>query len=155
MGKIEKKNLGFLGADYQYKLVSAFVSDSKFFKDIYSVIEQNAFTEVCLRGIVGIMKDYYDKYEIVPSYDMIYIKAGEKLIHNDEDRQYYDETIDKLKRTSCEGREEIENLGLEFFSRASVGQLRTGVVHRLQRILIDTLFSCRLITFPDMPVILL
>lgn len=120
MGKIEKKNLGFLGADYQYKLVSAFVSDSKFFKDIYSVIEQNAFTEVCLRGIVGIMKDYYDKYEIVPSYDMIYIKAGEKLIHNDEDRQYYDETIDKLKRTSCEGREEIENLGLEFFKQQEV-----------------------------------
>ena len=115
MAKIEKRTLGFLGADYQYRLVNSFVEDGKFFKDIYSVIEQNAFTEPCLRGIVGVMKDYYDATGSVPSYDMIVIKVREKLVHNDDDKQYYDETIDKLKRTSCEGRTEIENLGLEFF----------------------------------------
>ena len=120
MAKIEKRTLGFLGADYQYRLVNSFVEDGKFFKDIYSVIEQNAFTEPCLRGIVGVMKDYYDATGSVPSYDMIVIKVREKLVHNDDDKQYYDETIDKLKRTSCEGRTEIENLGLEFFKQQEV-----------------------------------
>lgn len=120
MAKIEKRTLGFLGADYQYRLVSAFVDDPKFFKDIYSVIEQNAFTEPCLRGIVGIMKDYYVANESVPSYGMINIKVREKLVHNDDDMQYYDETLDKLKRTTCEGRQEIENLGLEFFKQQEI-----------------------------------
>lgn len=127
--KLEKQNMGFLGAEYQYRLVSAFIEDAKFFRDIYSVIEQNAFTEQCLRSIVGIMKDYYDKYEVVPSYDMIFIKLGEKVIHNDEDRQYYEETIDKLKRTSCEGRDEIEDLGMEFFKQQEIIRCANEMVH--------------------------
>ena len=117
MAKIEKRTLGFLGADYQYRLVNAFIEDGKFFKDTYSIIEQNAFTEPCLRGIVGVMKDYYNVYGSVPSYGLIEIKLREKVIHNDDDKQYYDETIDKLKHTTCEGRVEIENLGLEFFKQ--------------------------------------
>lgn len=117
MANIEKRTLGFLGADYQYRLVNAFVEDGKFFKDTYSIIEQNAFTEPCLRGIVGVMKDYYNAYGSVPSYEMINIKLREKVIHNDDDKQFYDETLDKLKRTTCEGRLEIENLGLEFFKQ--------------------------------------
>lgn len=117
MANIEKRTLGFLGADYQYRLVNAFIEDGKFFKDTYSVIEQNAFTEPCLRSIVGVMKDYYSAHGSVPSYDLINIKLREKVIHNDDDKQYYDETIDKLKHTTCEGRIEIENLGLEFFKQ--------------------------------------
>lgn len=115
--KIEKKDLGFLGADYQYRLVSAYMSDHKFFNDTCSVIEQNAFTEPCLRSIMGIILDYYHMYESVPSYEMLMIKIGEKLIHNDEDKQYYEETLEKLKRTSIDGREEVENLGLKFFKQ--------------------------------------
>lgn len=120
MANIEKNNMGFLGADYQYKLVSAFVTDGKFFKDIYRIVEQNAFTEPCLKGIVGVMKDYYSRTGNVPSYDLIQIELNAKLVHTEEDKEYYEETIDKLKRTSCEGREEIENLGLEFFKQQEV-----------------------------------
>ena len=120
MAKIEKRTLGFLGADYQYRLVSSFVEDGKFFKDIYSVVEQNAFTEPCLRGIVGVMKDYYDATGSVPSYEMINIKVREKLVHNDDDLQYYNETIEKLRKTTCEGRGQIEELGLEFFKQQEI-----------------------------------
>ena len=120
MATVTKQNLGFLGADYQYKLVGAFMQDHKYFKDIYCIIEPNAFTETYLRGIVGIMKDYYEEYESVPSFDMVSIKIGEKLIHNDEDKMYYDETIEKLKSITCEGREEIESLGMKFFRQQEV-----------------------------------
>lgn len=120
MNKIQKDNLGFLGVDYQYKLVSAFVQDKKYFEDLYNIIEPNAFTESCLRGIVGVMKDYYDKSGNVPSYDTISFSVRNKLVNTEEDREYYDETIDKLKTISCEAREEIESLGMKFFKQQGV-----------------------------------
>ena len=34
MAKVVKNNLGYLGADFQYRLVSAFVENPNFFKDL-------------------------------------------------------------------------------------------------------------------------
>lgn len=120
MDRIKKDNLGFLGADYQYKLVSAFIHDKKYFEDIYSIIEPNAFTEPCLRGIVGVMKDYYDNNNSVPSFDTILIGVRNKLVNTESDKDYYDEIIDALKSISCEARDEIESLGMKFFKQQGV-----------------------------------
>ena len=57
MNKIVKNSLGFLGVDFQYKLISSFMYDSNFFKDLDSIIDQNMFTETYLKTIVGVMKD--------------------------------------------------------------------------------------------------
>ena len=114
MGKINKSNLGYLGEDFQYKLISAFIDDSGFFRDFYSIIDPNMFTETYLRTIVGVMKDYYYRRESVPNYETILILLREKA-HNEEDVQYFEESINKLKKTSSAGREEIEDLAEKFF----------------------------------------
>ena len=67
MTKIQKDTLGYLGVDYQYRLINAFVSDHNYFKDNFSIIDHNKFTDHYLKAIVGVMKDYYNKTEIVPS----------------------------------------------------------------------------------------
>lgn len=120
MAKILKNNFGYLGADYQYKLVSAFIDDHKYFKMLYPIIDQNAFTEPCLRGVVGVMKDYYQEYEICPSYDIILFEVRQKLVRTEDDEQYYDETLERLKKTSTEGRESVTDLGFRFFKQQSI-----------------------------------
>ena len=42
---VSRSNLGYLGSDYQYKLVSTFVNDPSFFVDLVTIIDQNTFTE--------------------------------------------------------------------------------------------------------------
>ena len=37
--------LGFLGEDFQYKVVHEFVEDKEFFKDLQEIINQNLFTD--------------------------------------------------------------------------------------------------------------
>ena len=74
---VSRSNLGYLGTEYQYKLVSSFINDPSFFVDLVSIIDQNTFTEQYLKKIVGIMKNYYDKYGSVPRYDMILMKMQE------------------------------------------------------------------------------
>ena len=95
MGKLAKNTLGYLGADFQYRLVNAFVENPNFFKDLYSIIDQNMFTEQYLRLIVAIMKEYCDKHNSVPSYEIISMKLNEKA-NSELDKQYYDETSQSM-----------------------------------------------------------
>lgn len=116
MAKAVKRTLGYLGVDFQYRLVNAFLERPKFFKDLYSIIDQNMFTETYLKTIVGIMKEYYGKYESVPSYDMLKIKINE-MAFNDDDAQFYTETLEKLKETTTEGIDEVEDMAEKFFKQ--------------------------------------
>ena len=76
--KIDKTNLGYLGVEYQYKLVKYFIEDEGFFDGIVNIVDPNAFTEPALRNFVGIIKDKYLSNNIVPSYEMIGIIVKSK-----------------------------------------------------------------------------
>ena len=75
---VAKNNLGYLGIDFQYRLINAFFENPSFFKDMYPIVNQNMFTEVYLRMVVGIMKEYYAKYESTVTYDILSFKIREK-----------------------------------------------------------------------------
>ena len=38
---VNKVNLGYLGTPYQYRLVSSFVNDPRFFVELINIIDQN------------------------------------------------------------------------------------------------------------------
>ena len=59
-----RDNLGYLGPEFQYKLVRAFMDDHKFFVGINNIIDQNMFTESALRTYVGVLKEYYEVQQI-------------------------------------------------------------------------------------------
>lgn len=113
---VAKNNLGYLGIDFQYRLINAFFENPSFFKDMYPIVNQNMFTEVYLRMVVGIMKEYYAKYESTVTYDILSFKLREKAVSED-DIQLFDEVVDKLKNTTTEGIEEIEDLAEKFFKQ--------------------------------------
>lgn len=112
--KISKSNLGYLGVDFQYRLISAFFEEPSFFKDMYQIIDQNMFTESYLKTVVGVMKEYYAKYESTASYDILMFKLKEKA-NTENDVQCFTEVVEKLKNTSTEGIQEIESLAQKFF----------------------------------------
>ena len=119
MSKINKNNLEYLGVDFQYRLIKAFIEDKGFFRDFNHVIDQNMFTETYLRTIVGIMKEYFIKQESVPDYGIIEMKIREKIIDEDE-LQYYKEALDKIRKSSSEGRDEIEDMAEKFFFQQNI-----------------------------------
>ena len=82
MEKINKDNLGYLGLDFQYKLVKMFIEEPKYFERLESIVDQNMFTDNSLRNIVRIMKDMRSEYNTVPDYSNIYIELGAKNSDN-------------------------------------------------------------------------
>lgn len=117
--KESRNNLGYLGVEFQYRLVNAFFTQQGFFADLNNIIDQNMFTEQYLRGIVAIMKEYFGKYNSMPSYDMVSIKINEKSMSSD-DRQFYVETIDKIKNVHSDGHSEIEDMAERFFKQQNL-----------------------------------
>lgn len=116
MAKIQKDSLGYLGVDFQYKLIKIFIEEPDYFIDFSGIINQNAFTESYLRTIVGVIKDYYAEYDSVPKYDILLIKLKEKAATED-DIQYFEEAVAKIKRASIDGLEEVGNIAERFFKQ--------------------------------------
>lgn len=115
----ERKNLGFLGEDFQFKLVHTFFDDKNFFKDLHSIVDQNMFTNPQLKTVVGVLKEYYETEEIVPSYTMMKIALNNKA-KSDIEREIYSCIIDKIKDTSTEGVEMIRDLADKFFKQQNI-----------------------------------
>jgi hypothetical protein len=98
----DKTDLGFLGEEFQYKLIHELMDDKELFMDLSSIINQNMFTDPNLKVYVGLMKEYYNKHDVVPSYDIMRIQLLDKA-HNDIEREYYTAIVKKLIETPSDG----------------------------------------------------
>ena len=119
MIKNDRQNLGYLGEDFQYKLIHTFMEDKEFFKDLNVIIDQNMFTNPALKVFVGVMKDYYEREEAVPSYQMMGIALNERS-HNEIDRETYKAIIKKIQDTPSDGVEYIRDLATKFFKQQNI-----------------------------------
>jgi replicative DNA helicase len=123
----QNNKLGFLGEDFQCKLVHAFVEDKEFFKDLCDIVDQNLFTDPNLKTFVGVMREYYKKKQSVPSYDTIKILLTEKS-HNQTEKEFYDEFVEKIHKISNEDSEYIKELAEKFFKQQNMIRVANEII---------------------------
>lgn len=128
---IDKSTLGYLGADFQYKLVKCFIEEPGFFSGIYSVVEQNSFTEPLLRKVVGALKDYYSATSVVPSYETIATVLKQKARMENE-LEELDEFVAKLKEMSPEGTSVVEESATRFFKQQNMVKVANEIIKMAQ-----------------------
>ena len=116
----DRSNIGYLGEDFQFKLVHMFIEDKEFFKELCDTVNQNMFTQVILRTIVGSMKDHYSQHEIVPSYDTLKIILREKANGDSILIEQYDETLDYISKIQVESRDYVMELARKFFKQQNI-----------------------------------
>lgn len=71
MSKINKENLGFLGLDYEIRLIAQFLIDKKFSNNIMDIINPNYFSDEKLRLIVREIKDAFEVHQTIPDIDSL------------------------------------------------------------------------------------
>ena len=128
---IDKNTLGYLGPDFQYKLVKHFMEEPGFFPGLYSVVEQNTFTELLLRQFVGVLKDYYSNTSLVPSYETMAMLLKQKARMENE-LEEWDELIKNLKELSPEGCEVIEETATKFFRQQNMIKVANDILKKTQ-----------------------
>lgn len=119
MMKTDKNDLGYLGEDFQYRLVHVFVEDKEFFKDLSSVIDQNMFTNPRLKMYVGVLKESYDTMGSVPSYRGMETLLLDKA-KTEADRQYIFEVSKKIETINVEDVELVKNAAMKFFKQQNI-----------------------------------
>jgi replicative DNA helicase len=71
MSKKDNKNLKFLGYNFQLKLLKQFIEDEKFSETIIDSFEPMYFDNEYLRLISAAIKNHYEKYETIPTYETL------------------------------------------------------------------------------------
>ena len=114
-----KKDLGYLGADFQHKLVKLFIEDQPFFTMINPIVDQNMFTEDVIRRLVGLIKDRYAESGIPPTYEdlELYIRVHvQDVIMLDTMLA----TIQTLRNTSLVGQDIVKEEADKFFKQQNL-----------------------------------
>jgi replicative DNA helicase len=118
IGKSSQKNetLGYLGEEFQMRLIKIFLEDKDAFKNDMSFVNQNAFTNPIYRSIVAFIKDFVQKNDYIPSYELLSSLIS-KTISNDIDLQLTRETINSIKNATTEGFDVIKEESVTFFKQ--------------------------------------
>ena len=118
--QIDKSTLGYLGVDFQYKLVKCFIEEPKFYGEISSIVTQNSFSDPQLRTIVGAIRDYYNKIGVAPNYTILLIELKSKS-NTEMEIAEWEGIINKLRvETTVEGYSTIKELALKFFKQQNL-----------------------------------
>jgi len=117
MGK--RVDLGYLGAEFQYRLALHFMDDKKFFSDVSDMVETNMFTDVNVRRFMGTLKGFYEANDYVPSYEQAEIELR-STTNGDQDIEFVVEIVKKIKNTTCEGADSIKTKAHKFFKQQNM-----------------------------------
>lgn len=123
----QTNKLGFLGEDFQYKLVHEFIEDKEFFKDLCDIIDQNLFTDPNLKTLVGVMREYYKKEGKPANYDTIKFVLASKA-HNANEKEYYDAVVDKIHGISSEDSNFVRELSEKFFKQQNMIRVANEII---------------------------
>lgn len=115
----DKSNLGYLGIDFQIKLVKCFFEDQNFFCGITDITDQNMFTDENLRRIVGFMKDRYNFTGVTPTYLEIETIVRAKVSDAISVRMLI-ETLNRIKSTDLQFMDIIEDESEKFFKQQNL-----------------------------------
>lgn len=127
MQQTDRSNLGYLGVDFQKKLVKTFFIEKDFFKDLVTIIDQNMFTEYYLKNIVGKMKEYYEKYEAVPSFDTVATTLND-TIRNEHDKAIALEYLDEIRKLQIDSIEHVKDLSSKFFKQQNIVKVANTIL---------------------------
>ena len=112
-------DLGYLGEEFQFRLVHHFMDDKECFKDLAPIVDQNMFTNSNLRIFVGTMKDLYKQNDAVPSYETMRV-ALNSIAPNEAEREVLNAIIDKIMTTAVDSVDYIHDLALKFFRQQNI-----------------------------------
>ena len=119
------RNFGYLGDKFQLKLLSLLIVDNKFADNIVEAIEPTYFDDQYCRLLMQLIKEYYGKYEAVPSYD-----ALDQLIRievsNETAKDYLKDTVKKLKEQDFSDSDFTQQTALKFCKQQEIKKAITN-----------------------------
>lgn len=84
MAKVNKDNFGFLGNEFQIRLIAQILVDTKFAESIIDIIDPNYFDDQYLKVIVSIIKDAHELQQVIPDMGSLEIRIRSTIANEIE-----------------------------------------------------------------------
>jgi replicative DNA helicase len=108
-----KKNFDYLGSTFQIQLLNQIIIDKEFSRSIIDVIEANYFENKYFKLIIQMIKEYYVKYEHMPTFDTLE-QITKSELQQEMAAKIVIDTITKIKECSVEGGEFVQEKAMKF-----------------------------------------
>lgn len=119
-----EKNFGYLGNTFQIQLINQLIVNKDFARSIIDVLDSKYFDNQYFRIIVQMVKEYYIKYETVPSFITLdQLVCSE--ISSESARNVVQDTITQIKETNTEGHQFVIEKALKFCKQQELQKVMT------------------------------
>lgn len=116
---VKTSDLGYLGEDFQEKLIRCFFEDKPFFHEIQHIVDQNMFSTDHLRRIVGIMKDRYAQSAQAPTYEEVKLLIR-ATVRDAATIELLLALVDKIQNIRLEGMDIVKEQTGKFFKQQNL-----------------------------------
>lgn len=113
MSKLNKDKLGYLGIDFQYRLLQQVLVDRKFGETIIDILSPNYFEDTFLRSVSGKIKDNYEKYEVIPDVNSLESILFENIV-DEVDKEMYISSLKRIKEAEQNNSLRTQDIALKF-----------------------------------------
>lgn len=113
MSRVDKENFGYLGLDYQTRLIAQFLTDDRFASNIMDIVNPNYFEDETLRIIVSEIKEAYEVDEIIPDVSSLEFRLVEK-VSNEFTLGFIKTQIKKIKDAELKDSPKVQKIAMNF-----------------------------------------
>jgi replicative DNA helicase len=107
------KNFDYLGSTFQIQLLNQIIVDKDFARSIIDVLEPSYFENKYFKLIIQMVKEYYSKYEYVPTFDTLEQITKSEFQQEMASKIILD-TLSKVKDAPLEGGDFVQEKALKF-----------------------------------------
>ena len=113
MATINKDNLGYLGLDFQYRLIQQILVDRKFGETIVDILQPNYFEDSFLRTASLKISENYEEYGVIPDVNNLESMIV-STVSNEIDKEMYFEQFEKIKNAELNNGLSIQDTAMKF-----------------------------------------
>jgi replicative DNA helicase len=113
MAKINRDNFGYLGGDYQIRLIAQLLTDKQFGNSIIDILNPNYFEDEYLRIVVASIKNAKTTDDIIPDMGSLEFRLLEE-VKEDLQRKYILSQLRKIKEADLNDTLKIQDMAMKF-----------------------------------------
>lgn len=113
MTTVSKDSFGYLGIDFQLRLIAQILTDNKFAESILEIIDPNYFNSNALKLIVLTIKEAYQKENALPDIGSIEFRISDSIT-TDLDKKFALAELDRIREASLNDTLIVQEKAMKF-----------------------------------------
>jgi len=132
MAQIDKNTFGYLGHDYQLRLIAQFLTDRKFANSILDIVDPNYFEDQYLRVIAATIKDAKATDDIIPDVGSLEFRLLED-VKDEYQRKYVIQQLRKIQEADLNDTLKVQDMAMRFCKQQEMKKSMTQVNKIIER----------------------